>query len=88
MRQLVTKVLNVAQILVQIHAVVTNGVYLPLRQSYWSSKIWNVTAEIQVNISGQSIWNMWWARWHWDIILLANSLYPVSKIRLVLHNHI
>jgi hypothetical protein len=51
-------------------------VYVPLRQRYWCSKIRNVTADIQVNISGQSLWDLLGARWYWGIILEANSLYP------------
>jgi hypothetical protein len=38
-------------------------------------------------IPDQSMWNLWWTKWHWDKFLLENC-FPVSNIPPMLQTHI
>jgi hypothetical protein len=44
------------------------------------------TAEARVRSRGQSMWGLWWTKWHWDRFFpRVLRLSPVSFIPLVLH---
>jgi hypothetical protein len=37
---------------------------------------------------GQSKWDLWWTRWHWDMFSPTFSVYPCQYHSTVLHTHI
>jgi hypothetical protein len=47
-----------------------------------------LTAEARVRYQGQSMWDLWWTKWHWDSFFpeyfglsLSNSFHPFSMTR-------
>lgn len=66
----------------------------PYRLMICTSQLFQVhylaTAEEQVSMLGQLMWDLWWTHWHWDSCLFSKyvGFSPVSIISPMLHARI